>query len=294
LRLKNNVVFYFYRYKTPRFTFRLMRQSALIILSAGVIFTFAVSCDRVVSVEEEKSLDKGLNDITGMVWTLDSYDTEDDEHDLEKYASFNLVFIDTTTFTGDDGCNSFYGSFLIENNTFKPDDVAITLISCDFPVFSLHHLTEPFEIDISPDRLTISSEEEIYSYHNNYSEPVTGSMLAGERWHLVASDDPEIDEFEGSMIPELVLEEDRTYTIKWFCDEDASVFDCYHFSGFWGIGDRSAFLFYNTVSRGGSAGKSFVMRRLLNASAYHMDGEDLILIDEDADVKHRFESAGAK
>ncbi len=258
---------------------------SVLFLSAALL----AGCDlmRADSGDREQP-GRTLDEAAGIIWTLERWDTGETDLRRDDLPDFNLVFNDSTHFQGDDGCNKYYGEFTVENDSVNPSAVYSTQIACDFATFPYDHLTQPFLPEFGHDELTIKSGDGIYHYRSSHPEEVAGTPMVATRWRLSGSTDREIDNFEGNMIPELSLNADRTFAINWYWDADDSVFDSYRIKGYWGIAEDGEFRFYETGSRGGSAGQSQVMSRLTNVTYYRVVDRQLVLFDEESGDEHRF------
>jgi len=264
-----------------------------VVPGAVLVFFFSATlfagCDLLrYDTDDAEPTGRTLEEAAGIIWTLDRWEADDLELHQQDFPEFHLVFNDSTRFQGDDGCNAYFGEYVVENDSIFPTTVYATEMACDFATFPYDHLYHPFLPEFGYDELTIKTGEEIYHYRSDHPEAVTGTPMVANRWQLSGSTDREIDNFEGIMVPELALNADRTFAFNWYWDADDSVFDSYRISGYWGIAEDGAFRFYRTGSRGGSAGQSQVMSRLTNVSAYRMDEPELVLFDENTGDEHRF------
>jgi len=265
------------------------------VLAFLISVTLLAGCDLFrTDADEQEPIDRSLERAAGIIWTLDLWDVEGLEPHQQNFPDFHLVFENNSKFRGDDGCNSYFGEFTVENDFISPTSLSATLMACDFATFPYNHLQQTFYPEFGHDELTITAEGEIYHYRSDHAEAVSGTPMVENIWQLNGSTDREIDSFEGNMVPELALNADRTFSIDWYWDADDSVFDSYQIKGYWGIAEDGAFRLYRTGSRGGSAGQSHVMRRLTNVSAYRMDEPELVLIDNNSGVEHRFRPSQGK
>ncbi len=67
------------------------------------IFFFAITLSNVQARLTNNENERALADFHKIIWQLDLD---------ESYASFYLVFVDETEYTGYDGCNWFYGTYI--------------------------------------------------------------------------------------------------------------------------------------------------------------------------------------
>ena len=263
----------------------IIRHGILYLLTLSALL-FHYSCKKSMNplgtiYPGDMALEDSINvrDIHNIIWTLDK----------SGYEPFHLIFKEDH-FLGDDGCNRFGGRYSAKNDSIFPRDVVQTEMACNVTTYSIQHLTEPFRIQISKNRLDIFAQHNTLTYKSDHANDLVRSPLLGN-WSLTFSTDPEFENIQTQLLtPTLLLQKNRGFKIAWYCNTD-NIFGCDEIFGLFGTGDNNKILFYPTGWKNHSAGLDF-MYRILNSSFYSVETvpefTSLKLFNEEENTEYKF------
>ncbi|MDA0745514.1 MAG: META domain-containing protein [bacterium] len=206
----------------------------------------------------------GVPDIGNFVWTMNR----------SGYEPVQLIF-NAEGFHGYDGCNWFGGRYVAKGDSIFPSDVAQTQRGCTVRTFSIGYLAKPFRLQVGENELRIFSPDGTFTFKSDVTGSLENSPLV-RKWVLKASTDPAFTEVQAqNLVPTLMLGEDRTFKISWYCVAENS-FGCDEISGVFGIGANRKILFYQAGWKTHAGGLELV-ERILEASTYTVEMDRLML-----------------
>lgn len=220
-----------------------------------------------------------IPDVINIVWTLAAYDTAGRKTDVSSYEPFHLVY-DNDGFWGDDGCNTFTGTYEVRNDSIFPANFWITGTACGKNTFPAHHLQEPYGIVILDNELRISSGNSTSTYRSNFMQSIENSPLVGKVWKLTFSNDSIFEEIKTrQLVSTMVVDEKRTFEfdIEW---NDGSMLVYAETYGVYGVGDGNAISFYVQGQDGHGDRAIRFSNTALKSSSYRVENNVLTLSNE--------------
>jgi hypothetical protein len=172
-------------------------------------------------------------------WILTKVDFGDRSLTLNEYEPFHFLFADSIIF-GDDGCNSYRGQFVIEDQFMVVSWISHTEIGCSTmrPQLNVCDLIRRWRLAVFDAALVLQSRDTTYTFSSNWTKSVIEYPFTDKHWRLIASNDTAFSFLNShDLLPKLAITKTREFQFEWYFAPENPAFASNGVNGVFGIGN---------------------------------------------------------